>query len=225
MSNELAAEIAWQRRLLPLMASMLIALTVFFCGAISFETFRIQKHIEKTHEIDLRPIFETVGVDQPKTFDTEMELAQWRTMALLESNALQSRYHEATVALLIRICIVFLGFLTGMILVLVGAAFILGKLREAPSNLTAEGGAWKLIVTSASPGLVLAILGTVLMVSTITARIDVNVSDAALYLSSANANAQRAATIRTQSVPASSSAGSDKVQKRSEILKDVGEPK
>jgi hypothetical protein len=223
MNQELELEIAWQRKLLPLMASMLVALTVFFCVAISVETFRIQAHIENTHEVDLRPIFATVGVDQPKTFDTEMELAQWRTMALLESNALQSRYHEATIALLIRICIVFLGFLTGMVLAVVGATFILGKLREAPSKLTAEAGAWKMIVTSASPGLVLAILGTVLMVATVTARIDVNVSDAALYLSSANTNAQRAATIRTQN--ASAAAPSEKPQKRSDLLKDVEEPK
>ena len=102
-----------------------------------------------------------------------MELAQLQTMAVLESNAMESRYHQATMALLIRICIVFLGFLTGMVLALVGAAFILGKLRDPSSNLNAQAAMWKVSLTTASPGLVLVLLGTTLMLATIMARIDV----------------------------------------------------
>ena len=215
----------WQERLLPLMVGMLVGLSLFFCVALIAEGFRIQKHIEESHEIDPRPTLEKTGnPDKAKSFDDLMELAQLQTMAVLESNAMESRYHQATMALLIRICIVFLGFLTGMVLSLVGAAFILGKLRDPNSNLDAQGAVWKVSLTTASPGLVLVLLGTVLMLATITARIDVNVTDAALYLSSDNLNARRTATIQT--APGGSTAQpSTKPEKRSDVLKDIDDGK
>lgn len=219
----------WQQRLLPLMVTMLVCLTMFFCIALSVETFHIQKHIEDAHEISSFPALDAViKVNQtnPKqNFAESIEVAQLQTMALLESNALQSRYHEATIALLIRICIVFLGFLTGMVLALVGAAFILGKLRESDANLNAQAGLWKVSLTSASPGLVLAILGSALMLATITATIDVNVKDANLYLSSTNWNAGRTASIDTVTHPPASVA--QPPGKRSELIKEIedGNPK
>jgi hypothetical protein len=215
----------WQERLLPLMISMLVGLSLFFCVALILEGFRIQRHIEESHEIDPRPTLEkTINPEQARNFDDRMELAQLETMAVLESNAMESRYHQATMALLIRICIVFLGFLTGMVLSLVGAAFILGKLRDPSSNLNAQAAAWKVSLTTASPGLVLVLLGTTLMLATITARIDVNVTDAALYLSSDNLNARRTATIQT--APGGSTAQpSAKPEKRSDILKEVEDGK
>jgi hypothetical protein len=170
----------WQQRLLPLMSSMLVVLTLFFCVGITVETYRVQKHLEEGHEIDLKPTFNLFAADQIRTFSDRMDLARFQTAALLESNALQSRYHQANVAQLMRICIIFLGFLTGMVLALVGAAFILGKLRENASNVSGEGAGWKLAVTSSSPGILLAVLGTSLRMATIWARVEVNVTDAAL---------------------------------------------
>jgi hypothetical protein len=217
----------WQERLLPLMVSMLVGLSLFFCVALVLEGVRIQRHIEEAHEIDPRPTLEkTISPDQARNFDDRMELAQLQTMAVLESNAMESRYHQATMALLIRISIVFLGFLTGMVLSLVGAAFILGKLREPSSNMNAEAGGWKVSLTTVSPGLVLVLLGTTLMLATITARIDVNVTDAALYLSSDNLNARRSATIQT-APGGSTTQPSARPEKRSDVLKEIdsGKPK
>jgi hypothetical protein len=214
---------AWQKRLLPLMVSMLVLLSLFFCIAICVETYRVQQHIVTRHEIDLGPAFAVVQADQAKTFENQTELARFQAAALLESSALQSRYHQATMALMIRICIVFLGFLTGMVLALVGAAFILGKLREVPTNLEAKTAAWHFTLTTASPGLLLVILGAVLMVTTILARIDVNVTDAALYLPPANPRAQRSAAIQT--VPAGGDQGSAGQERRSDVLNDLGTPK
>jgi hypothetical protein len=213
----------WQRKLLPLMASLLVLLTVFFCVGISVEAYRIQKHIEDAHEIDLRPAFAALSTDSAKSFENRMDLARLETVALLESNALQSRYHQATIAVLIRVCIIFLGFLTGMALALVGAAFILGKLREAASNMEAQGGAWKLAITSTSPGLILAVLGTALMMATIWARVEVNVTDAALYFTPVAINTQKVAI--TQTAPANPEQPADKTETRSNVLRDLVKPK
>jgi len=213
----------WQRKLLPLMASILVLLTLFFVVGLSVEAYRVQKHIEDAHDIDLRPAFAALSTNSAKSFEDRMDLARLETVALLESNALQSRYHQATIAVLIRVCIIFLGFLTGMALALVGAAFILGKMREAASNVEAQGGPWKLALTSASPGLVLAVLGTALMMATIWARVEVNVTDAALYFTPVAINTQRVAI--SQTGPASTEQPTDKTPTRSEVLKDLDKPK
>ena len=213
----------WQRKLLPLMASILVLLTLFFIVGLSVEAYRIQKHIEDAHDIDLRPAFAALSTSNAKNFEERMDLARLETVALLESSALQSRYHQATIGVLIRVCIIFLGFLTGMALALVGAAFILGKMREAASNLEAQGSAWKLALTSTSPGLVLAVLGTALMMATIWARVEVNVTDAALYFTPVAINTQRVAI--TQTSPASTEQPTDKAPTRSDMLKDLIKPK
>jgi hypothetical protein len=61
----------------------------------------------------------------------------------------------------------YLGFVTGMILALVGASFVLGKLREPLTEITGELPKINLSLRSASPGIILVFLGAVLMIATI----------------------------------------------------------
>lgn len=210
----------WQRRLLPLMATMLVLLTSFFCVGITVETYRIQRHLEEGHEVDLQPALARLGADPPSDISTRIDLARFQATALLESSALQSRYHQASIAQLIRVSVIFLGFLTGMILALVGAAFILGKMREVPSNIEGQGTGLKFALSSGSPGLVLAVLGTVLMIATIWARVEINVTDAALYFSPEIIQMQKAGT--SQSVPAAAPSTSGNENKRSDFTKELG---
>jgi hypothetical protein len=213
----------WQRQLLPLMVSMLVLLTSFFCVGITVETYRIQKHLEEGHEVDLQPALARLGADLPSDISTRIDLARFQATALLESSALQSRYHQASIAQLIRVSVIFLGFLTGMILALVGAAFILGKMREVPSNIEGQGPGLKLALSSGSPGLVLAVLGTVLMIATIWARVEINVTDAALYFSPEIIQMQKAGT--SQSVPAAAPSTSGNENRRSDFTKELGAQK
>jgi len=67
-----------------------------------------------------------------------------------------------------------------MILALVGAAFILGKIRESETRLDVNG-IWKFSIITASPGLVLALLGTILMITTIVTHFEIAVEDAPVY--------------------------------------------
>jgi hypothetical protein len=61
-----------------------------------------------------------------------------------------------------RLWTTYLGFVTGMIFALVGAMFVLGKLESDPSELkTKVGTALDTSFKSASPGLVLAVLGVI----------------------------------------------------------------
>lgn len=186
------AEQTWQRRLLPLMVSMLVGLTAFFFVASFVQLYYLQTRIERGPQLDLTPAMTSLddfekdlrsgAVKDEVSFDTRLAYAKWRTLSILEANALQRRYHQAGVLLISRIWTRYLGFVTGTILALVGAAFILGKLRETSSNLGAEGALWKVSITSASPGLILAVLGTILMLATLGTNLELQVNDGPVYL-------------------------------------------
>ncbi len=118
-----------------------------------------------------------------------------------------------------RIYTTFLSFVTGMVLSFVGAAFILGKLREAPSSASAEGKGVKLAFTSASPGLILAALGTTLMVVAVMNKGSVSVEDKPLYLSESSLFSPAPEQSREQAKPESPSPSLSTDQQR--ILEDA----
>ncbi|MGH9868496.1 MAG: hypothetical protein ACREAA_10085 [Candidatus Polarisedimenticolia bacterium] len=57
-----------------------------------------------------------------------------------------------------------------------------GPCIAATTRLEAEAPGWKLVLLTSSPGILLATLGTVLMIVTILARAEVQVTDSAVYL-------------------------------------------
>jgi hypothetical protein len=171
----------WQSRLLPLMAGTLTILAVFFFLASCLQLFYLHSRIERSPELDLSSV---LSLPQPQGQDAadHLEHVQWKTLTILEGNALQRRYHQANVLLMSRVWITYLGFVTGMILAIVGAAFILGKLRESASTLSVDNAAWKVSLATASPGLFLAVLGTLLMLTTMVTHYKIEVVDNPLYL-------------------------------------------
>jgi hypothetical protein len=170
---------SWQQRLLPLMSVMLVGLTLFFLAATYIQLADLTARIFDAPRLDLKPALST-GLD-----DANFE-AHWKALVILEGNSLERRYHQANVLLMSRVWLRYLGFLTGMILSLVGSVFVLGKMREQATVGSAEGGGWKLAVNSTSPGLILAVLGTVLMVIALVTNPAVKVSDGRAYLGNEN---------------------------------------
>ena len=165
------------------MTSMLVAMTIFACVANLYQVRYVQEHIETKDHFDPNLIREMLAPKGGETSAETFAYARWVTIASLENAAMESRYHQASVMFLSRIYIVFLGFATGMVLALVGASFILGKLREQATKMSADHpSAWRVSLTSNSPGLILAFLGTVLMVFTILTRAEVSVHDESMYI-------------------------------------------
>lgn len=76
----------------------------------------------------------------------------------------------------------YLGFVTGMILALVGAVFVLGKLREEATEVQTGTSGAMLSLRSASPGLIMAILGVALMATTIVTHHSMEWADSSVYL-------------------------------------------
>jgi len=179
---ETAATLRWQRKLLPLMGGMLVLLTIFFCVASVIQLKRLQDRVQQVPPVDLSAALDGLRTNGNETSASALAYSQWKTLSYLEGYAIQRRYNQATLQLMNRIWVIFLGFITGMILALVGAAFILGKISESTSKLGMDSVAWKFSIATASPGLILCVLGTALMITTILAKAEIRVEDGALYL-------------------------------------------
>ncbi len=136
--------------------------------------------------MDLKPIFaehERRLSEQPAALN-DREYLRWKTLALLEQDVIARRYQQANSIMLARVWTRFLGFMTGMILSLVGAVFILGKLQEEPTKLESESKFGKWYLNTSSPGIVLAVLGTVLMAITLLVQSEIETRDVAVFTQS-----------------------------------------
>ncbi len=160
--------------MLPWMIGLICVATVSFIAIGLYEISHLEANI-------MRPtsMHTTAVLDSVKQGDFSL-----RAGYALEADLLDRRYHQANALLLSRCAMKYLGFLTGMLLSLVGASFVLGKLREAPSALTARGGLSHATINSSSPGLVLSALGTLLMLATIVVHDPITVNDGTFYIKS-----------------------------------------
>ena len=172
---------AWQARLLPLMSAVVVLGAVFFAVMSVIELRSLYERLEQpVVNFDAR-LEQLERATEPVALATS-EYLRFRTLASLEAEALQRRYHQATATMLARVWTRQLGFITGMLLALVGAAFILGRLSEEPIKVGGEGQGLKGTLETSSPGIVLAVLGTVLMALTIWIPFGVETRDVNIYL-------------------------------------------
>ncbi len=176
----------WQERLLPLMINLLIALTLFFFIATFFQISYLHWSILQYPEIDL-DVSDTYPITtNAASSDDQFASRKLELLARLEAYVVERRYHEASVGLMSSTWIRYLGFITGMILALIGASFILGKLQEAKTEVVGKGSGIDISLKTASPGIILAVLGTVLMFATIIDKDTRNIIDAPVYITSSS---------------------------------------
>ncbi|MEP6768813.1 MAG: hypothetical protein ABJC61_09100 [Acidobacteriota bacterium] len=170
-----SAERRWQDRTLPFMVRMLGGLTIFFLAASFIQLVYLHSRIEKA------PILPNSVLVPPASAArglTELNTAS----VLLESHVVALRYHQANIFLMARVWTNYLGFVTGMTLALVGATFILGKLRMSSTSLEGRMDSAAVSLKTASPGITLAVLGVVLMMTTIVVQHPIETKDVPVYL-------------------------------------------
>jgi len=173
----------WQKKLLPLMSRMLIGLTIFFFIASFFQLFYLHKKIENSPKIESSESILTNGANASEIKEEHyIQLVQWTTLATLEEKTLQQRYHQANVLLMARIWVRYLSFVTGMILCLVGASFILGKIEIASSTIDSKTPQLDFSLKTSSPGIILAAFGTILMLTSVLVHNEIKVTDGPAYL-------------------------------------------
>jgi hypothetical protein len=175
------ATLAWQRLLLPVMSTVVLGLTIVFVVLSTFQLGRLQEYIqqEPTLTVDQLGLSAQKGsIDNATAFSYD----QFRTLTALELHVIQRRHHQANLLVMSRTWTRYMGFLTGMILALIGATFVLGKLQEAETKLEGSAANNKFAIQSSSPGLVLAVLGTVLMCITLVGNVSLQGTDQSVYL-------------------------------------------
>ena len=180
--------------MLPFMQLSLVTMGLFFFAASIWQLRDVEREIR--HErFDL-------ARELPTMRDAAAPLGlETRARLLLESDVVGRRYHQANAIILARLWTRYSGFLTGMVLALVGSVFVLGRLQESPTRLTGEGGGWKASLDTSSPGLVLAFLGTALMAIALSVEFRVETRDVAVYLTPGTTSAMPPATrIDTESL-------------------------
>ena len=180
---------AWLRRLPPWMIGMVFGLTFFFFVASAIQLGYLHYEIKKAPDTDgpfalsERLLEGASGTDQTKAAlgPEGLPAAAIATLTALERTAMERRYHQANVLLMSRVWTSYLGFVTGMVLAMVGAIFLLGRLEIASSTATFEVANSKMSLGSTSPGLFMAAFGTVLMIVTIVTHHEISVEDRAIY--------------------------------------------
>jgi hypothetical protein len=181
--REAAARASWQLKLLPVMTGLLILASIVFLVVSLIQTNRVRSQIADSPTLTLPPEVATLSCIGPAlTAGQQQACVRWKVLVQLEAYTIARRYHQANAALIVRAWIKYLGFLTGMILAIIGAVFILGRLTEASSHLAAVGTFGKFSIDSVSPGLILAVLGTILMVTTVLINPPTGVTDAPVYV-------------------------------------------
>jgi len=172
----------WQGRLLPFMTRMVVILTFFFFFASCGQLIYLHWNILKGPKLNTHESLSLLSLSSDPKPEEILEASKLKAIIMLEANSLENQYHQASILLMSRVWTSYLGFVTGMILALVGAAFILGKLREPTSELITKLQATDISFKSASPGLVLAVLGTILMLTTVITHHNIEVVHTAVYL-------------------------------------------
>lgn len=175
----------WQERLLPLMSGLLLGLTLFFFLATFIQISYMHWSILRSPTIDINPDADVEVAASAGTFNERLEARQQEVLNRIETYMVEQRYHHALVLIMSGLWLRYMGFVTGMIVALVGASFVLGKLRESPTEVKgklAKSGEFSLI--SASPGIILVVLGVLLMFTTIIDRDYYEVKDAPVYINS-----------------------------------------
>jgi hypothetical protein len=173
---------AWQRTLLPFMVAVLVLAGLFFAWQSVWEYSDFKYRITPPRT-DLSAIFDRFETaDQTRAISSRLDYLHWKSAVALEQEAIRHRYAQVNATILARVWTRLMGFTTGMVLAIVGAAFILGKLREPQTELKQETEALKVSLATSSPGIVLTVLGTFLMSITLLTRFDVSVRDVPIYV-------------------------------------------
>jgi hypothetical protein len=179
---------AWLRRMLPWMIAMVFGLTIFFFAASAIQLSYLHYEIKNapTSSFDLPDQLLQASAGQGDKVMSggpaeRLPAAVVATLGALERSAMARRYHQANVLLLSRVWTSYLGFVTGMVLAMVGAIFVLGRLEIATSSVDAKVAGNELSFKSSSPGLLMALFGVALMMITIVTHHDISVEDRAIY--------------------------------------------
>jgi uncharacterized membrane protein YidH (DUF202 family) len=173
--REIKALIAWQRSLMPfMMLTLAVVAIVFFYG-----TFQNYNALTRTISHEDREIGQ--AIEAAIRINDDIGFTDWYVRSELESRALSGRQRQYSALLQSRLWTRMMGFLAGMVALMAGAVFVLGKLEaEFDGRSSGTQGNWSMKTNS--PGLVLVVAGVVLMITALTITVDVRTENRLTYM-------------------------------------------
>lgn len=174
--------IIWQKRLLPFAVTAISLMAIFFFISSVIQIDRLADRITQLPNDKIEKTLAAFESKSPESSVANIDYVKWKSLILLEQEMVNHRYAQVNATLLLRAWTRNIGFLTGMIMAFIGAIFILAKLREGETSLAGEGGGAKATLVTSSPGIVLAVLGTILMSVTIVSGFEFSTTDAPVYV-------------------------------------------
>lgn len=167
----------WQLKVLPFMTRAIAVM-----GLLFFLSSFVQIHLMHV-ELQTAPEVEeaSASLDDLES-PAKAELMRWNALVTLERETLRAREQATNAVILRQASLLNLGFLTGMVLCLVGAVFVLGRLQEPATSLSGETPQLKVALNTSSPGIVLVVLGAGLICATLFHHYQFNLPDKTVYL-------------------------------------------
>lgn len=165
-------------RLIPVVIVIPILFLILFIVVSMVQLQEINKRIEEGQSQTIKELLNkfsaagTIREDQ----------LQFLTLAVLEEESLAERYRQGHYSLVSRTFKQYLGFFTGIILILVGSVFILLKLKEKVNLAADQSNSWKITLVTSSPGVAFAVVGAILISIASTSKDVISVRDTGLYL-------------------------------------------
>jgi hypothetical protein len=165
-------------KLIPVVLGIPVFFLILFIVVSMIQLREINSRIEEGQSQTVKEMMNRMA---PKDSLSEIH-RQFLTLAVLEEESLSERYRQGHYSLVSRSFRQFLGFFTGIIMVIVGAVFVLLKLREKIDVDASKAEGWKFTLVTNSPGVVFGIVGAVLISLASTTDDKISVRDAGLYL-------------------------------------------
>lgn len=197
----------WQRKLLPFTTRFLAVMAIGFFALSIYDVYEMRSFVQSESGGGIREQVEGTLRTQASQQSVTPDAVQ-RSLLLMEADAMDKRYRQASALLMSRIWTRQLAFLTGMVLTFIGALFILSKLSENRSDVNVAMHDWKGGISSSSPGLILAFFGSTLIAISLLVQPPISVQDRPIYflpigvVSNPNAqNVQPGATNQARQAP------------------------
>lgn len=179
----------WHQRIFPIVSAIILTLTVAFAISSYFQLEKISEQLQKSPDINLTQLFKATltaeGITQG--IDNGDFLPQWAAEVQIENGLINKRYHQANAILATRIWSKYISTICGLIMICIGSIFIVAKLNEEVSGISGEAQSIRLSLKTSSPGVILCLLGTILIVVSLVSTPAITVQDANVYLHKTNA--------------------------------------
>jgi hypothetical protein len=168
----------WQARLLPFVVRLTVAFVCFFMLASAVQLFLLYQALINGPTMDIAAF-----APPPASQDNgDMMERHRQSLVQLEALALYKRHHQAAVLLMSRVWLRYLAFAVGMTLCILGAAFILSRLRTDVAAISGEATGAKVSVSTASPGLLLVLIGAGLVCLAVLSNPAVTLTDGRAFV-------------------------------------------